>query len=563
MAKWQDENWTELCKLSKEFNWTDSPHALTEIRNSLVHPEHKQQGKYDGANAVACARIYRIRKNLQATTLYFDAAIPLEPPVELSTLGIIVPDSKSSISRLDWTTFEGVLKTTVDVDFTKMPILKGDSVYEKAYLRELFQLAVMDDLLGPAGGPHEEIVGMSVRDRYLVGKLIPVTPTEEECIEGLKGATAEEDPEAAGELQPFTEVGEGKKKGGRRRLPGEEFNTARGASDPDDDESSAVDASKNQSFVPSSVGMTFCVDGDAKSIELEACWGRYERTESEEQTHESGKPLRAWKRIPSGGRIEIAMTDGVIKPFAPDSNCPRVLVQGTVRAPLESGDRLVILFLINDQQQPEKNQDEAWVFQPELIVRSSNGETVFRRRPLLDTDGRDAERESLEMIYRKQVEFAVGHSISVCAVPSDEEPDRAIEIRTTILPQHEVPITETPGLDPEDRPAMRRMVDEGFLDMSVLAELDRPALVKALSILTNDYETLIGEQRKRIGIDVVGYDDSANRAMDRCNEILVRLREGVATLDKNDDALKAFSFCQSSDGSTAYLKHLCLEATSR
>jgi len=38
---------TALCKKSKENNWLDGPHALTEIRNSLVHPEHKKHGKYD------------------------------------------------------------------------------------------------------------------------------------------------------------------------------------------------------------------------------------------------------------------------------------------------------------------------------------------------------------------------------------------------------------------------------------------------------------------------------------------------------------------------------------
>lgn len=30
---------------SKTFNWIDSPHALSEIRNSLVHPDHKLQGR--------------------------------------------------------------------------------------------------------------------------------------------------------------------------------------------------------------------------------------------------------------------------------------------------------------------------------------------------------------------------------------------------------------------------------------------------------------------------------------------------------------------------------------
>ena len=35
----------ELQKLAKRFNWIDSPHAITEIRNSLVHPEHKRRGQ--------------------------------------------------------------------------------------------------------------------------------------------------------------------------------------------------------------------------------------------------------------------------------------------------------------------------------------------------------------------------------------------------------------------------------------------------------------------------------------------------------------------------------------
>ena len=35
----------ELQKLAKQRNWIDAPHALTKIRNSLVHPEHKQRGK--------------------------------------------------------------------------------------------------------------------------------------------------------------------------------------------------------------------------------------------------------------------------------------------------------------------------------------------------------------------------------------------------------------------------------------------------------------------------------------------------------------------------------------
>lgn len=40
---------SEMTRLGKQFNWLDSPHALTEMRNSLIHPEHKRRGQYADA----------------------------------------------------------------------------------------------------------------------------------------------------------------------------------------------------------------------------------------------------------------------------------------------------------------------------------------------------------------------------------------------------------------------------------------------------------------------------------------------------------------------------------
>jgi hypothetical protein len=499
----------------------------------------KQSGKVIGV-----ARVFRLRSESAGFRIYFDGFCQCKTEQPVSDIGIQLNNPLQMVQRLLWTDFERIIQESIGIGFQDLPVFSGSSLDEQAFLRELLKVATIDDLLGPACGPEEEIVGMSVRDRYLVGKLSPQTRDDQDCIEGLSGGLSTDAPleSVPPDLTPLAEVGEGKNKGSRRRLPGEEFPTAGGANDPDDDDNQAIDASKNQSFVPSSFGFTFCVDAAVESLEIEARWGRYERTESEEQFSETGKPMRAWKRIPSGGRIHLPMEDGLIKPTAPDAHCPKVAIQGTIRAPLLSGDRLVTVFLINDQPMPESNQDQAWVFQPELIVRSSDGKAVFRKRPVLENDGHDQERESLEMIYRKRVEFAVGHSVSVHATPSSESVEFASEIRTVFLPEYEVAVTETPGLNPEDRPAMRRMVDEGFLDMEVLAELEKESLVAGLSILTNDYKAWIAEQRARIGNDVVGYDDAAMCAMDRCEEILQRLREGIAVIDSDEQALKAFRF---------------------
>ena len=55
-----------------------------------------------------------------------------------------------------------------------------------------------------------------------------------------------------------------------------------------------------------------------------------------------------------------------------------------------------------------------------------------------------AENENLAMIYRRHVEFAVGHGVSVHVDLSKSDPNRAVCVRTKIVPSYEVPKTTPP-----------------------------------------------------------------------------------------------------------------------
>jgi ribosomal protein L24E len=480
-------------------------------------------------------RVLRIRSDLVTTTLYFDRLLSV---IESVSIGItsLTPPTSGNVGRVQWTDFVEALPKALQKTITEVP-----AVEDQTYIRELLQLAVTDDLLGPAGGPHERIVDMSVRDRYLVGKLAP-REAAQGGIEGLDGPLADDEAE-----EPTDAKAPG------QHEPGAEFGTATGRVEPESDASDEIDAASNQSLVPSSLGMTFCVDGDAERIEVEVRWGRYERSDEHEifrtrKNKETGAEeqtsAKVWQRIPCGGKLVLPLDEGVIPHQAPDNAYPEVRVQGSVRAKNANGDRLVTLFLVNAQEEPETNRDTAWVFQPELIVRAeaeAPRRAILRRRPVLDADGVDPERESLEMIYRNRVEFAVGHGVAVHAETA-EDVTLATEVRTTVMPQYEVQVTETPGLDVDDRPAMREMVSSGLLDMQRLATLDVNALVDALSLLTIDYAAWIDEQRARIGVDVSGYDVQARQAMDRCQEIQTRLQQGIDTLKSDEHALAAFRF---------------------
>lgn len=477
---------------------------------------------------VRTGRVLQIRSDLETTTVFFDRLSVADTPVPVASVSL-APPSSGNVGRIQWDEFVAALSSALHQ--TVGGVLP---VEDRAYIRELLQLAVVDDLLGPAGGPHERIVDMNVRDRYLVGKLAPREDAQG-GIEGLEGPLAEEDAE-----EPTDPIVPG------QHEPGAEFGTATGRVEPESDSSDEIDAASNQSLVPSSFGMTFCVDGDAERIEVEVRWGSYERVPNDEHEHTrlNGQKAKVWQRIPCGGKLVLRLTEGGIPNQAPDANRPAVRIQGSVRAKNANGDRLVTLFLINTQKEPDTNRDTAWLFQPELIVRAeaaASKRAIFRRRPVLEADGNDPERESLEMIYRNRVEFAVGHGVAVHAETADDV-TLATEVRTTVLPQYEVQVTETPGLDPADRPAMKQMVESGLLDMQRLATLEVTELVDALNVLTKDYAAWIAEQRERIGEDVVGYDTQATQALDRCQAIQMRLQQGIDTLKNDGKALAAFRF---------------------
>lgn len=486
-------------------------------------------------------RILRIRTVLEGTTLYFDKLHLAKKGDSLAELGLTLP--QGLVTRLRSDDLSAVLVRDGVSSPEDVPLIE-----DAAYVRELLELATRDDLLGPANGSEELVIDMSVRDRYLVGKLAPREPGDVTTASEVEPSAAadEEDDSEHEEKAPLHE-------------PGAEFNRVSGRVEPEDDALDEIDTTNNQSLVPSSLGLTFCVGPDVKTLDVTARWGSYARVSTEEHDYtrprknrETGEvqdtKVKVWRRTPRGGLVTLTLENGVIKPIAPDAEQDEVRIQGAVRTNAK-GERLVTLFLVNDQREPEMNRDSAWLFQPELSVKGSgeaNGTPVFRRRPCNDVVVDDSEREHLGLIYRRRVEFAVGHGVAVHAETSDVDPTRAVEVRTVVIPSFEVPVTETPGLEPEDRPAMKMMVERGWLDMLSLADLDKDELEEALKTLVDDYAAWIGDQHARVGKEIKGYDVPAKEALDRCVTTLERLRTGLKVLLTDPKALEAFRFANRS-----------------
>ena len=320
-------------------------------------------------------------------------------------------------------------------------------------IRDEFEKLVLTDLHGPTS-EHEEVDEASVSERYLVGMLAPRrNPVGGELLEGL-------------------EVG------GR---------------DSREDGKTDITAPQAPTLIPSSFGMTFAVAADAAAIKVTARWGHYLRVDSATLTNEKGNPKRVWKRTPRQGISDpIALKAGPIKEWVVTSEQPEVSVRGLIRK--SAGDWIVTLFLVNNQPEQKPLNDEQWLFQPELSVEASDGGAVFIRRlhfhdPARADSAAIAEERSMAMLYRHQVEFAVGHNVAIHAEPVPKNPDRAVCISTRCVPTCEVPMQTPPTK--EEIPALAGLT----LDMKALAETKAAELPGKLNALPQAYAEWIQDQQ--------------------------------------------------------------------
>jgi hypothetical protein len=364
-------------------------------------------------------------------------------------------------------------------------------------LRAELERLVVGDLLGPAAGDHERLDARQfrrMRDRYLLGRLAPrdtqgLDP-ERNDDEGVDGDGSVED--ASGE------------RGG-----------ARGAT-----------------MFPSSFGLSFVVDASTKSVVVTASWGRYEK-QSVPAGGEGEEPSRWWQRIPTSASHEVHLDEGDIRPFAPVADAPDVFVRGRA---LSVGDHHVVdLFLVNDQEQPERNRDEAWLFQAKLSVRGIEGDAAFvgRSAALEDVGSEDPEVRSLELLYRNRVEFAVGHNVAVHAEVAHDDPGRAVLVETDCAPRFEVARVDAP------------VIPDVELDMKVLAGLTGPELFQRLAPLADQYETWLDDEELRIedpASRVGSLAEEARIRVDRAREQARRLRDGIDLLGSDEQVADAFRF---------------------
>jgi hypothetical protein len=375
-------------------------------------------------------------------------------------------------------------------------------------IRAELESLIVKDLLGPVGGEHETLPGnIRVRDNYLVGVIAP------------KGTVAA-DPE-------------------RQDDPG-----INGDDEPG--EFSDLSAAGPTLFA-SSIGLTFVLPLGTKEIQVTAAWGLYLKEKAERGTAQDGKRGQGtqWQRYPAGGSVIVPIADGMLGPFSPDAKQPAVRIRGRARQTPRA--ILVSLFLVNEQSVEKFNRDRAWLFQPSLRVEGTDGAAIFIGRQESASDGgivRDQDDQALDLLYRNDIEFAVGHGVAVHCTPAPGDPTRALSVETRVVPDYEVAQVEAPTVA-EVRSRTGIDVSGLVLDMKMLAGLDDSSLVAALTPLADAYDAWLNQQERRItdpGESLQAHAAIAQTAVNEGRAAARRLRAGIALLGTSSDAAEAFRF---------------------
>lgn len=381
-----------------------------------------------------------------------------------------------------------------------------------AVRRELEEI-IYKDLLGPAGGEREEFDEGSVSDRYLVGQLAPQ-----------------------------------KRRGSGAEIIEEDLDSHAS----DEEESSAeMSVSTNKSLFPSSVGFTCSIDGAATAIKICARYGKYTRGKSENFLTKTGKPKTVWQREQIDEKFnDIKLVENTEKRFTVfSSDYGEVLLRMRVRRYSADGDWYASVFLINAQEEPKSkdgNRDLAWVFQPEISIESADEKKdIFRKKMRLhhyeEVDAvRQAEMREMGMLYRKQIEFAAGHGISVHAETSPNDSCRAVKLKTSVIPKYEVKKVTPPTA--EEVPLLKDLV----LDMKELAWTKTEDFARKLAPIADAYADWIEKKQVPRLVDAAEDLDSFERQakdnLDKCRATLGRIREGLKVIQSNEQAAEAFRF---------------------
>lgn len=367
--------------------------------------------------------------------------------------------------------------------------------FEFAAVRQKIIDAVRTDLMGPVS--ETEVLDENPKHAYIIGMLISQSEAERE-----KDELGEQEIDADVAYEDDEDYTSG-----------------------EEDDNEPISVTHFQ--LPSSIGISFYIEDATKQINLDICWGDYEKSAEKKQTKD-GKEISVatYTRIPMKETLTIDFSS-FERTNDYSLTCDSNVQVHISRIHLKSGYSLVTAYVMNKRHNAE-NDVESMMFQVSMKAYAGDGSPVFIAehicRDVLETD---------EFYYEQRP--ILGRGRGCAATWGDVIDGKAAYVQSDFIPQYEFP-----GVSP----ALEGF-DPTFFSMRALSVVKRKDdIITRLTVLADSYEQWI---QTRIVADAK-MQDAAFRAKigdvvaSKCLGALARIREGIHLLQENDVAFDAFCF---------------------
>ncbi|MAQ19265.1 MAG: hypothetical protein CMN30_31255 [Sandaracinus sp.] len=248
-----------------------------------------------------------------------------------------------------------------------------------------------------------------------------------------------------------------------------------------------------------------------------------------------GQRRPVWRRVAREvPQVRVPLDPKALIAGVPIAPGERIFLVGNLEAAeapgLEAGTRALSLFLVNRRPAREKvaEQDAEFLFQVELELSYADG--FLSRANRRGEGATDWDDRVADLQFRERREYAVGHGVSV-EVPEGavNDADRAVRVKTTWLPRHEVQRVR-PGAAPAG----------STVDMMVLADLkDGAEARERLLPIAEAYGEWLKKQAA-IPVDSADREACRDTLVERAELAQARIRSGIERLAQDPEVLEAF-----------------------
>ena len=293
----------------------------------------------------------------------------------------------------------------------------------------------------------------------------------------------------------------------------------------EDDDNEPITLSRFK--MPSSIGISFYIQSDTPSINIEVSWGDYTKnTETKESEDEKSKSVTTYPRIPMGETVQVNFAEFTkSKEYA--LVCDSNVHLHVTRISLKKGFSLVTAYVINSRRNPESNI-ESLMFQVKIKAFSVDGSPVFLAehicREVLATD---------EFYFEQRP--IMGRGRGCAASWGKVEEGRTAFIESSFIPEYEFP-----GVS-----AALEGFEKFYFSMRFLSVAKKKEeIIGRLNVLADSYEdwinTTLIANHKMTSSEFKGKIGDAVIA--KCQNALLRIREGIQLLIDDEIAFNAFCF---------------------